>query len=147
MKKETIGEFVRRIRLERGFSTADVARRSRGTITDAYISRIENGYVKNVSIEKLQALAECLAIQENTIIRVATGLSSEQPTEVRMVMAEAFGGETLPDWAWEEIEAVIRTMIENKVKLFREDPLTYHDMLKLGPTPFDNDFEENEDLE
>ena len=114
MSNESLADFVRRIRIDKNLSTGDVARRSLGEITDAYVSRIENGYVKNVSLEKLSALAKGLGIAEAAIIRVALGKPQEQPTELIEIMAETFGGESLSDRDWKEIEAVIKTMIDQK---------------------------------
>lgn len=71
--REDLAEYVRRVRAEKGFSTADVEKNSRFTITDGYVSRIENRYVKNVSPEKLQALAKGLAVSEEEIFAVARG--------------------------------------------------------------------------
>lgn len=71
--REDLADYVRRVRAEKGFSTADVEKNSRFTITDGYISRIENRYVKNVSPEKLQALAKGLAVSEEEIFAVARG--------------------------------------------------------------------------
>ena len=74
-KQESLADFVRRVRSEKGLSTPEVERQSGGRITDAYVSRIENGYVKNVSPEKLQALAKGLGIPEDEIFAVARGKS------------------------------------------------------------------------
>lgn len=114
MSNESLADFVRRIRIDKNLSTGDVARRSLGEITDAYVSRIENGYVKNVSLEKLSALAKGLGVAEAAIIRVALGKPQDQPTELVEIMAETFGGENLSESDWREIEAVIKTMIDQK---------------------------------
>jgi transcriptional regulator with XRE-family HTH domain len=85
---EDLADYVRRVRTEKGFSTADVEKNSRFTITDGYVSRIENRYVKNVSPEKLQALAKGLAVSEEEIFAVARGAKTvgEMPLdEVRML--------------------------------------------------------------
>lgn len=86
--REDLADYVRRVRTEKGFSTADVEKNSRFTITDGYISRIENRYVKNVSPEKLQALAKGLAVSEEEIFAVARGAKTvgDMPLdEVRML--------------------------------------------------------------
>lgn len=72
-RREDLADYVRRIRAEKGFSTAEVEKNSRFTITDGYVSRIENRYVKNVSPEKLQALAKGLSVSEDEIFAVARG--------------------------------------------------------------------------
>lgn len=85
---ENLSDFVRRVRSEKGLSTLDVERNSSNRITDGYVSQIENGYVKNVSPEKLQALAKGLAVSEDEIFAVARGSKTvgELPLdEVRML--------------------------------------------------------------
>lgn len=59
-KKETFAEYVKRVRTEGQLSLEDVERQSGGQISDAYVSRIENGYILNVSPKKLKALAKGL---------------------------------------------------------------------------------------
>jgi transcriptional regulator with XRE-family HTH domain len=85
---ENLSDFVRRIRAEKGLSTLDVERNSSNRITDGYVSQIENGYVRNVSPEKLQALAKGLGVSEDEIFAVARGAKTvgDMPLdEVRML--------------------------------------------------------------
>lgn len=70
---EALPDFIRRVRSEKGLSTADVEKNSGFTVTDGYVSHIENGRVKNVSPEKLRALAKGLQISEDVIFAVARG--------------------------------------------------------------------------
>ena len=70
---ENLSDFVRRVRREKSLSTLDVERNSGNRITDGYVSQIENGYVKNVSPEKLQALAKGLSVSEEEIFAVVRG--------------------------------------------------------------------------
>lgn len=70
---ETLPDYVRRIRMEKRLSTVDVERQSSNRISDSYITRIENGYVKNVSPEKLKALAKGLGVSEDEVFAVARG--------------------------------------------------------------------------
>lgn len=75
---ETLADFVRRIRKEKGLSTPDVERQSGFTITDGYVSRIENNGVKNVSPEKLTALAKGLGVTESEVFSIARGKTPNQ---------------------------------------------------------------------
>lgn len=45
-QKETLPDFIRRVRSEKDLSTADVEKQSGYTVTDGYVSHIENGRVK-----------------------------------------------------------------------------------------------------
>ncbi len=110
---ETLGEYVRRTRTEKNLSTSDVQARSMNSISDAYISQIENGNVKNVSPEKLRALAKGLGVVEDEVFRVARGLAPAS-TDVFEMMAETFGGQDLTESDWKEIEAVVKAMIAQK---------------------------------
>lgn len=126
----TLAEFVQRTRNEKGFSLTDVQRQSGGQITDAYVSRIENGHILNVSPKKLQALAKGLQVPEDEIFNIARGKPPEPLTLDRFVAelramgvedfhaAKGMNGLTARDM--EEILAVVRstakTMVEQKLK-------------------------------
>lgn len=71
--QENLADFVRKIRNEKRLSTPDVERLSNFEITDGYVSRIENSGVKNVSPEKLSALAKGLGVTEEEIFAIARG--------------------------------------------------------------------------
>src|SRR5262249_2424768 len=70
---ETLDAFVRRIRNEKGLSLKAVARRSRGKISDAYVSKIENGKYQSIGTPILKALAQGLGVTEEEIISKAFG--------------------------------------------------------------------------
>jgi transcriptional regulator with XRE-family HTH domain len=82
-KPESLADYVRRIRQAKGLSTTDVERQSRQGglkgISDAYVTRIENEYVTNVSTDKLRALAKGLGVSEDEIFAVARGKSLAAP--------------------------------------------------------------------
>jgi len=63
---------------EKHLSRRDVKLRSGGEITDSYVSGIISGSAKNLSVEKLKALARGLRVREMELIRVAFGLSDER---------------------------------------------------------------------
>jgi transcriptional regulator with XRE-family HTH domain len=80
---ENLADYVRRIRQEKGLSTLDVERNSGNQITDGYVSQIENDYVKNVSLQKLKALAKGLGVPEDELLTVARGKSPAEDPEYR----------------------------------------------------------------
>lgn len=84
---ESLADYVRRVRQEKGLSTLDVERNSGNQITDGYVSQIENSYVKNVSPKKLQALAKGLGVSEEEIFAVARGKSLNEAEAVDAEMA------------------------------------------------------------
>lgn len=81
-KSETIQEFVKRVRNERGLSTTQVAKNSGKKISSSYITRIENEPFKKVSPEKLTALALGLGITEEEIFAVARGKTANKDTVI-----------------------------------------------------------------
>ena len=76
-KKETLSDFVRRIRSEKNLSLMSVQRRSGGQIAGSYVSRIENGYILNVTPKKLRALAKGLGVSEDEVFAIARGSSTD----------------------------------------------------------------------
>jgi len=73
-RQENLAGYVKRIRDAKGLTVQKVAERSRGGIAQAYVSKIENGGVKNVSPEKLKALAKGLGVPEDELFRIARGI-------------------------------------------------------------------------
>lgn len=78
-KTEKLSDYVRRVRKEKGFSTTDVENQSGRRISDAYVTRIENGQIRNVSPEKLSALAKGLEVSEDELFAVARGKAIGEP--------------------------------------------------------------------
>jgi transcriptional regulator with XRE-family HTH domain len=74
-ERETLAEYVKRVRAGKGYSLAEVSRRSGHQIANSHISRIENGYSTNITSEKLSALAKGLGVPEEEIFAVARGKS------------------------------------------------------------------------
>jgi transcriptional regulator with XRE-family HTH domain len=89
-QKEKLSDFIRRTRNENGLSTADVEQKSGYTVTDGYVSHIENGRVKNVSPEKLKALAKGLGVSEEVIFAVARGKTVSEGLELEEMRALDF---------------------------------------------------------
>lgn len=75
-KSESLAEYVRRVREEKKLSLSDVERQSGNLITNGYVSRIENGYILNVTPKKLAALAKGLGVSEDEVFAVARGKTS-----------------------------------------------------------------------
>lgn len=124
---ETLADFVRRVRvLVKDFSLSEVERNSGGGIDGSYVSRIENGLVKNVTPEKLSALAKGLQVDEDDLFAVARGKSIEPMspqdfyTALKAMGVEdfhAFGGvENLTADDQQEIIAMVSTLVEQKLK-------------------------------
>ena len=76
--KQGLSRYVERVMKEKHLSRRDVKLRSGGEITDSYVSGIISGSAKNLSVDKLKALARGLRVREMELIRVAFGLSDER---------------------------------------------------------------------
>ena len=76
--KPGLSRYVERVMKEKHLSRRDVKLRSGGEITDSYVSGIISGSAKNLSVDKLKALARGLRVREIELIRVAFGLSDER---------------------------------------------------------------------
>jgi transcriptional regulator with XRE-family HTH domain len=76
--KQGLSRYVERVMKEKHLSRRDVKLRSGGEITDSYVSGIISGSAKNLSVDKLKALARGLRVREIELIRVAFGLSEQR---------------------------------------------------------------------
>lgn len=77
-RKQGLSHYVDRVMKEKHLSRRDVKLRSGGEITDSYVSGIISGAAKNLSVEKLKALARGLRVREMELIRVAFGLTDDR---------------------------------------------------------------------
>jgi len=76
--KPELSRYVERVMKDKHLSRRDVSLRSGGEITDSYVSAILSGSAKNLSIDKLKALAHGLRVREMSLIRAAFGLSEQR---------------------------------------------------------------------
>jgi transcriptional regulator with XRE-family HTH domain len=111
-KSEKLADYVRRVRAEKGLSTTDVEKRSGFLISDSYVTRIENGYVKNVSLEKLHALARGLGVPPEQLIAIARGKSpDDDPDFIKSRFAElALKFDRVPEDKRVNVEALVQLL-------------------------------------
>ena len=86
---ERLGEFVRRIRTEKGLSLADVSKQSAAfdpRIAASYISRIERNPKVSPTPDRLKALAHGLGLPvDEMFARVARTMSIDEADELRLL--------------------------------------------------------------
>ncbi|HKG59545.1 MAG TPA: helix-turn-helix transcriptional regulator [Pyrinomonadaceae bacterium] len=86
---ECLGDFVRRIREEKGLSLMDVSKRSAlfgPPISGSYINRIERNPKLRVTADRLKALAQGLGIPVQELLAHAVGkMSREEADELALV--------------------------------------------------------------
>lgn len=82
-KVETLSQYVRRILAEKQLTHKSVEERSEKGITDAYIGSIVKGKARNLSVDRLKALAVGLDEPEDDIFNVARGLPLDYKSEGR----------------------------------------------------------------
>ena len=70
-----LAKYIARVLKEKRLSLRDVQVMSESKITDAYVGSILRGRATNPSVEKLQALARGLGVDEDEIFRVARGVT------------------------------------------------------------------------
>ena len=76
--RESLGDFVRRIRTEKNMSCADVSKQStrkeQRRITGSYVNRIENHPNLSVTADRLKALADGLGVPLDELVAQAVGI-------------------------------------------------------------------------
>ena len=88
---EALGDFVRRIREEKGLSLEDVSKQSARfgkKIAASYISRIENEPARKVTTHRITALAKGLGVPPAELLARSAGLvapGGESPEELNLV--------------------------------------------------------------
>jgi transcriptional regulator with XRE-family HTH domain len=68
--RETLAQRVKRLREKNKLSLSQVERNSGGRITNGYVSRIENGYETNLTVDIIKALAEGLQVPQSALLDV-----------------------------------------------------------------------------
>lgn len=68
-----LGDYVRSAMKRKGLTLRDIERNSGGRITDGYVSGIINGEAKNLTVEKLKALAAGLGVDVIDLFEAACG--------------------------------------------------------------------------
>jgi transcriptional regulator with XRE-family HTH domain len=125
---ETLAKYVARIIQEKDLKHHEIKRMSGGGITDGYVRGILTGKAKNLSVQKLKALARGLGVSEDEIFRVARGLplkaasrSQEQPPSYRVIlnlMSASLKNRTLTELLSEAARLSIESQ-EEAVRLLR----------------------------
>jgi transcriptional regulator with XRE-family HTH domain len=72
--KHGLSEYVKRVMKLKGLTQKDVQRMSGWKITDGYVASITTGRAKNLSVDKLMALADGLGVDSDELFHVACGL-------------------------------------------------------------------------
>lgn len=90
--KEKLADFVRRVIREKQLKLRDVERRAGGEITNGYVSGIINNRIKNVSLEKLKALARGLEVDVHELFASAM----DEPRQ----LADEVSSYAQPDILW-----------------------------------------------
>jgi transcriptional regulator with XRE-family HTH domain len=90
--KEKLAEYVSRVIKQKQLKLRDVERRAGGEITNGYVSGIINNRIKNVSLEKLKALARGLDVDVNELFKAAM----DEPRQ----LADEVSSYSQPDVLW-----------------------------------------------
>jgi len=90
MNRESLGDFVRRIRTEKNLSCRDVSNQSARfgkRISGSYINRIENEPKLRPTADRLRALAHGLSVPAEELFALAIGYApeGETPEEIELI--------------------------------------------------------------
>ena len=88
-KAEDLSGYVRRIMKVKGLTQKDVQQLSGGKITDGYVASIITGRAKNLSVEKIQALAVGLGVDTDELFHVACGGATGSPQRKGIISSDA----------------------------------------------------------
>lgn len=121
-----LADIVRKRRLELGFSTSLVARRSRlggnKGISSGYVTLIETGQVKNVSPEKLETLAKVLQLTYAELSAAAVGAKPDKDAITHEKLARInFGYEGMPKDKRKKLEPLIDLLEREYERIMNED--------------------------
>lgn len=111
---EPLGDFISRIRNEKGLSCTDVSKQSARfgkPISASYVNRIENKRIKDPSPDRLRALAHGLGIPAEDLLARAAGLVTpgDQSEELHLVTR------------FRELSADRRVVVLNIVEMFHSE--------------------------
>jgi len=118
-----LSEYVRQVMKLKGLTQGDVQRMSGGRITDGYVASITTGRAKNLSVDKLKALADGLGVDADALFRVACGRlegieNSGGGPDVLMILETVQKAVMSPD-VTEILEEVVRMRTEERSALLK----------------------------
>jgi len=82
-KRNDLGRYIQRILQQKKLTLREVERKADGQITNSYISKMLNGTVTNLTVEKIAALARGLGVDGREIFDIAYGESEDLAQAVR----------------------------------------------------------------
>ena len=74
---DTLRDYLQKVMKEKQLTGVDIQKRSGGKIGDSYISKILRGESKNLTVEKINALAEGLGVDSVDVFRAASGYKTD----------------------------------------------------------------------
>lgn len=124
--RQDLSEYVRRVMKLKGLTQKDVQRMSGGRITDGYVASITIGRASNLSVEKLQALADGLGVDIDELFHVACGVpekargkrKGDRAPDPMMILETVQKAVASPD-VTEILHEVVRLSTEERADLLR----------------------------
>lgn len=116
-RKEDLADYLRRVLEEKRLTLREVEERSGRRITHGYLSRILNRTVRNLTVDKLKALAKGLGVPEVEVFTAARGASPDLDPEVKKSRLGAlfYKFDTLSEEDKRVVEALMET-IEREIE-------------------------------
>jgi len=72
-----LGEYIKDTREQKRLALRDIEERSHGLISGGHLSRIENGFVANLTVQSIVVLAHALEVPKEELFRLACGLPAK----------------------------------------------------------------------
>ena len=101
--KENLSQFVKRVIRERNLTLRQVEQKSGGKIARSYVSRIMTGDVKNITLEKLVALAGGIDVDPHSLFTAYYGRPQSSTDESQEVF----------EWSAVEFVNLMREVVVN----------------------------------
>jgi transcriptional regulator with XRE-family HTH domain len=85
--RDNLARLIKRLRLEKDLSLAQVESNSGGRITNGHLSRIENGHSENLTTDRLEAIADGLQVSPLKLCEALFGVTApKDPNEEELIL-------------------------------------------------------------
>ena len=101
--KENLSQLVGRVVREKGLSLTEVVKAAEGAITKGYVSGIIKGNVRNISLDKLIALAKGIGEDARVLFDAYYGRPPGPRAELREVT----------EWSAADLAAIVQRLVDS----------------------------------
>ena len=106
--KETLSQYVKRVMQQKGIGVREIERNSNNGITSSHISKVVTGVARNLTSDKVVALAAGLQVDPHEIFSVITGTSEKSERPDLMVFLDLMQKVAMNPLILEVLEELLR---------------------------------------